>query len=217
MSEVEQTGDHQGSALKWIPLGFLAMALFSYTAFWKIEKSQVVPLKPASEMGAQEGAPQGGPGGQEAPPPMQGKIAPDFSLPTLDGGVLNLKDYKGKLVFLNIWASWCAPCRDEMPSMQALADKLRGGNFAMITISIDKKKEDVEKFVKELGLTFPVALDPEEKVSKEYKITGVPETYIISPEGVVTHHLIGPGKWDDPGIVRAFSGQVFANKAPQSN
>ena len=188
-----------GPLLKWASFVFMALALLSVTVFWKIEKSRMEPLKAGDKAAAH-------PGGEA---PMQGKIAPDFNLPTLDGGTLRLADYKGKLVFLNIWATWCAPCREEMPSMQRLAEKLAGGDFAMITISIDEKTEEVEKFVKELGLTFPVGMDPAQKVAADYKITGVPETYIISPDGVVTHHLIGPGDWDEPGIVRAFSSQVF--------
>lgn len=201
-------GGGTGEPLKWIPFGALAMILISASVFWKIEKSQVAPLKPAAEMGApQAGGETPADGKDPGPPPMRGKTAPDFTLPTLDGGVMKLAEHKGKLIFLNIWASWCAPCREEMPSMQRLAGKLKGANFAMLTISIDKNKEDAAKFVKELNLTFPVALDPDQKVAPLYKITGVPETYIISPEGVVTHHLIGPGKWDDPAIIRAFSNQ----------
>ncbi|MDH5637288.1 MAG: TlpA family protein disulfide reductase [Nitrospinota bacterium] len=192
-----------GPLLKWASFAFMALALISVSVFWKIEKSRLEPLKAADKSANK---PAGHPGGEA---PMQGKMAPDFTLPALGGETLRLADYKGKLVFLNIWATWCAPCREEMPSMQRLAEKLAGGNFAMITISIDEKTEDVEKFVKELGLTFPVGMDPAQEVAAQYKITGVPETYIISPDGVVNHHLIGPGDWDEPAIVRAFSGQVL--------
>lgn len=198
------TNSGPGDYLKWGSFVFMTFALLSVSVFWKIEKSRLEPLKPASQAE--------GHGGASAQAPMQGKIAPDFTLPTIDGGTLRLADYKGKLVFLNIWATWCAPCREEMPSMQRLAEKLAGGAFEMITISIDEKPEEVEKFIKELGLTFPVGMDPKQTVAAEYKITGVPETYIISPEGVVTHHLIGPGDWDSPSIVAAFSSQVFGKE-----
>ncbi|MDH4182621.1 MAG: TlpA family protein disulfide reductase [Nitrospinota bacterium] len=201
-SEVQSPEEKATSpAVKWMPFVTLCALLLTSGVFWKIEKSRMEPLKPSSEAPSPHGA--------EGQAPMQGKMAPDFDLPALGGGSVKLADYKGKMIFLNIWATWCAPCREEMPSMQRLADKLAGGNFAMITISIDKNAEDVEKFVKELGLTFPVALDPDQVVAPQYKITGVPETYIISPGGMITHHLIGPGNWDDPAIVAAFSGQVF--------
>lgn len=98
--------------------------------------------------------------------------------------------------------------------MQRLADKLKGVNFAMVTVSIDKKREDVEKFVRELGLTFTVALDPDENVSRMYQITGVPETFLISPDGIVMHHVIGPGEWDNPNIVAAFT-RTAGGGAPQ--
>lgn len=191
-------------SIKWIPFGVLVLLTLTTSVFWKIEKSREQPLRPVEEVMAQQ------------PPPsaMEGKPAPLFTLPALDGGTVNLADYRGKMVFLNIWATWCAPCREEMPAMQRLADKLKGVNFAMVTVSIDKKREDVEKFVRELGLTFTVALDPDENVSRMYQITGVPETFLISPDGIVMHHVIGPGEWDNPNIVAAFT-RTAGGGAPQ--
>ncbi|VAX24317.1 hypothetical protein MNBD_NITROSPINAE01-127 [hydrothermal vent metagenome] len=178
---------------KWVPYGALLLVLIVATGFWKIEKSRETPLIPYDEYVA-----------QNTPPTMDGKVAPDFTLPALGGGEISLADYKGKIVFINIWATWCAPCREEMPSMQKLYDRFRGDDFEMITISIDKKETDVQAFINELGLTFKVALDPTEKTSKEYKTTGVPETYIVGRDGVIMHHIIGPGKWYTPQIISAF-------------
>lgn len=183
--------------VRWLPFGAMALAAIIATGFWKIEKGLEEPLKPADVYNEARR--------QEAPKAvMEGKQAPGFTLGTIDGKKLTLADYRGKMVFLNIWATWCAPCREEMPSMQTLYEKLAGPGFAMLTISIDKGPEEVIQFVEELGLTFPVAMDPEQKVASQYKITGVPETFLISPDGIVMHHIIGPGKWDEPSTLAAF-------------
>ncbi|MBI5816529.1 MAG: TlpA family protein disulfide reductase [Nitrospinae bacterium] len=196
--------------IRWIPFGALALAMVIATGFWKIEKNREEPLQPLDVPAAQSQGPAGAPS-KIAPPQqskMEGKPAPDFTLPGLDGKNIKLSSYRGKMVFLNIWATWCPPCREEMPSMQKLHEHFKGKDFVMLTVSIDEKKEDVAAFMKELGLTFPVALDPEQKVSAEYGITGVPETFLIDKNGTVLHHLIGPGDWSNPGIVSAFEGLV---------
>lgn len=185
---------------------FLVLAVGSYFTL-KVEQINRPILKPAAEVSQEET--QGG----QAPPagPMTGKMAPDFELPAIGGGTVRLSDHKGKLVFVNIWATWCAPCRDEMPSMERLYQKLKGPNFEMIAISVDQEgAAAVEPFAKELGLSFPILLDPEKNDSKDYKpegvaknymITGVPETYLIKQDGLVILHLVGPTEWDRPEIV----------------
>jgi len=135
--------------------------------------------------------------------PMEGELAPDFSLPNLSGKPVSLSSLRGKIVFLNVWATWCAPCREEMPSMERLYKKLKGKNFEMLAVSIDKTgKELVVPFKEELGLTFPILLDPDSKMANAYKTTGVPETFIISQNGVVLHHVIGPTTWDRKIVVK---------------
>lgn len=188
---------------RWLPFYALTVALVIATGFWKIEKSKLEPLRPMDKQAQQ--ASQGSNAKASEKPPMEGLMAPDFSLPTLDGKVMKLSDYAGKIIFLNIWATWCAPCKEEMPSMQKLFELMRGKDFVMLTISIDEKKETVEAFMKENKLTLPVALDQQQKVSPLYRITGVPETYIIDKGGMVMHHLIGPGDWSNPGIVNALT------------
>ncbi len=190
--------------IKWIPFGILTLLLVVSTGYWKIEKSREAPLKPVDQVSAED-MPKSA---------MEGKPAPAFTLPLLGGGNISLADSNGKLVFLNIWATWCLPCREEMPSMQRLYELMGGDKFEMIAISIDKGVAEVEEFAKEFGLTFPIAFDPKQTVAARYKITGVPETYLISPDGVVTHHIIGPGEWDDPGIVAALSRAAGLKKAP---
>jgi peroxiredoxin len=125
-----------------------------------------------------------------------GGIAPDFELPTLGGNSVKLSAYRGKVVFLNIWATWCPPCRDEMPSMEALYQRLKGRQFEMLAVSIDQKREEiVSPFVSKYGLTFPVLLDPDRKTYELYGLTGIPETFIIDKKGVIIFKVVGPQNW----------------------
>ena len=125
-----------------------------------------------------------------------GEIAPDFELATLEGNSVKLSVYRGKVVFLNIWATWCPPCREEMSSMEALYQRLKDRQFEMLAVSIDAKGEEVVGlFVAKYGLTFPVLLDPDNKTYRLYGLTGVPETFIVDKSGVVIHKIIGPQNW----------------------
>ncbi len=125
-----------------------------------------------------------------------GVAAQDFGLPSLTGDYLKLSDYRGKVVFLNIWATWCPPCREEMPSMESLYQRQKGRNFEMLAVSIDQKgAEVVRPFSVKYGLTFPVLLDPDGKTYRLYGLTGVPETFIIDKNGVIIKKIIGPQEW----------------------
>jgi peroxiredoxin len=122
--------------------------------------------------------------------------APDFMLKDLEGQARRLSDFKGKIVFLNVWATWCPPCRMEMPSMEHLYRRLQDRDFAMVAVSEDENsKAAVRSFVEQLGLTFPVLLDPEGIVPGRYGVTGYPETFVIDRQGKVIQHTIGPEDW----------------------
>lgn len=128
--------------------------------------------------------------------PKVGDPAPDFTLPTLGGNPVRLTNYKGKVVFLNFWATWCPPCREEMPSMESLYQRLKGRDFEMLAVSIDSKGEDhVRSFVSKYALTFPVLLDPNKEVYRLYGLTGVPETFIVNKHGDIVLKIIGPQDW----------------------
>ncbi|OGV97629.1 MAG: hypothetical protein A3I04_03600 [Nitrospinae bacterium RIFCSPLOWO2_02_FULL_39_110] len=136
---------------------------------------------------------------------IEGTPAPDFTLPDLNGTNHSLSNYKGKVVFLNIWATWCKPCKDEMPSMEKLYQKFKNRDFVMLAVSVDKDgKKAVEPFMREYGLTFPALLDPSGVTSKLYKTTGVPETFIIAKNGIVIHKVIGPRDWSKEPVFEAF-------------
>lgn len=133
-----------------------------------------------------------------------GMKAPDFELPEIDPNGINppkiwrLSDLKGKVVFINFWASWCKECRIEMPSMQRLYEKMQGREFQMVTILYREDPEKAMAYMKANGLTMPVLLDEGNKTSYSYGVTGVPETYILDKEGIVKKRHIGPGVWDSP-------------------
>ena len=123
-------------------------------------------------------------------------VAPAFTLPNLAGGESALSDYKGKVVFLNFWATWCKPCEEEMPSMQLLYEELGGSSFEIVAVSIDSEKVDVvEKFVKEYGITFTVLHDRKGRIKELYMTTGVPESFILDQNGVVAEKVWGPRDW----------------------
>lgn len=132
-------------------------------------------------------------------------LAPNFTLPDLNGKKIELKDYRGKIVFLNFWATWCLTCEEEMPSMEKLYQKFKGNSFEILTISIDTEgKQIVIPYMKKFDLTFPALLDPKSKVAKLYRTTGVPETFIINKEGFIVHKAIGPRAWDTEESFDAF-------------
>lgn len=130
-------------------------------------------------------------------PLVVGMPAPDFTLPNLEDRQIRLSDYRGKVVFLNFWATWCKPCREEMPSMEAMHQSLEKDGLVVLAVSIDRvtTKKDIPPFIKSLNLTFPVLVDSWGQTDKRYKLMGVPETYIIDQEGVLREKVIGPRDW----------------------
>jgi peroxiredoxin len=138
-------------------------------------------------------------------PLQEGRPAPDFTFPDLDGRKISLSDLRGKVVLVNIWATWCPPCRDEMPSMQKLYDRFKGEHFEILAVSIDADgREAVAPFMRKMNLTFPALLDPKEKIRGLYRITGVPESFIIDRNGILVQRVIGPLDWATPKVFSFF-------------
>lgn len=141
--------------------------------------------------------------------------APDFVARDLDGAAVRLSDLRGKVVFLNLWATWCAPCREEMPSMERLQRDLGTRDFVIVAVSEDAGgAEAVRPFVAEFGFTFPVLLSPNGEVGRKYGITGYPETFIIDKAGRVVVHYVGPRNWTDSGIRAMLRGLIEAQPPP---
>jgi peroxiredoxin len=124
---------------------------------------------------------------------------PDFNLATPDGKKLSLKDFRGKVVLLNFWASWCVPCREEMPAMEKLYQEYKQKNFVVLAIAVKDRKQDAIDFVKELRLSYPIALDPEAQVGTLYGAWGLPATYLIGPKGEGLARGWGPADWYNQG------------------
>lgn len=139
---------------------------------------------------------------KEQPMPVEGKQAPDFTLKNLAGENVSLSSLRGKVVLLNFWATWCPPCREEIPSMVKLNQAMAGKPFQMLAVSIDEGgKEAVEKYFKSLGATLPTLLDTNQQIGALYGITGVPETFVIDPNGVILKKHVGPLEWNHPDVV----------------
>ncbi len=131
----------------------------------------------------------------------KGETAPDFTLETLSGEKMTLSDLKGKKVILNFWATWCGPCRKEMPHLQAYyEDYAEKDDVVIIAANTtyneygakDKRKENVQAFLDSLDVTFPVLLMPDDSIIKEYRVLTIPSTFMIDREGRIQHHIVGP-------------------------
>ena len=123
---------------------------------------------------------------------------PEFSLSTPDGKKVSLKDFRGKIVLLNFWASWCVPCREEMPAMEKLYKEYKEKNFVVLAVAVKDRKQDTIDFVKELKITYPIALDPEAQVGSLYGAWGLPATNLIGPKGEGLARGWGPAEWYAP-------------------
>ena len=155
----------------------------------------------------------------ELSPVGVGAEAPDFAVMTLDSVAKRktLDDYRGDVVMINIWATWCAPCRIEMPAIEQLHRAYAQKGLKIIAVSVDEpgSQPQIRSFVKEYGLTFEVLHDPggqEGKVSRDYQTTGYPETVIIGRDGIIRKKLLGAHDWNSVEN-RALIDRLLAEKA----
>lgn len=120
----------------------------------------------------------------------EGDQAPNFTLQTLAGETVSLENYKGKKVVLNFWATWCTPCRAEMPDLQKYYEQNKIGDYEILAINLDYRN-DVQGFVDELQLTFPIVLDTKKDVQEAYEVLNLPYTYFIDESGVIVNRHLG--------------------------
>jgi len=126
--------------------------------------------------------------------------APDFTLPGENGKTYHLEDLRGQVVVVNFWATWCPPCRREMPSMQRMWNKIKGKGVTVLAINVGEDADTIFEFLGSYPVNFPLLLDRDGSVVKRYPVTGLPTTYIVSPQGMVTHRAVGSREWDDPQL-----------------
>ena len=143
-------------------------------------------------------------------PVTVGSEAPNFTAVDLaTGDTVSLADYRGEVVLLNVWATWCAPCRQEMPSMERLQNILGPEGLNIVAVSVDYGTREVREFVDELGLTFDILYDRTQRVDVTYQTTGLPESFVIDRHGVIVKKT-WQEEWDDPTHV-AFLRRLLAD------
>lgn len=130
-----------------------------------------------------------------------GESAPNFELPALGHGTARLREYRHHVVVLNFWATWCPPCVEEAPSLEKFAEQMRSEGVAVIGVSVDQDQAQLEKFVAEHGLTFPIARDPNQNLAGRYGTFKFPETYILDRDGRVAEKIVGAIDWHDLRII----------------
>ncbi len=143
---------------------------------------------------------------QNAAPQLLQKLtgtppAPAFALPDLDDAITKLSDLKGKILIVNFWATWCPPCRKEMPSMQRAWEKIKDKGVVLIGIHVGGNTDKIWDFTSQHNLTFPILIDKRGAVSKKWKTIGLPTTYVVDGRGRKIYRAIGGREWDDDQLL----------------
>lgn len=123
--------------------------------------------------------------------------ARDFTARTLAGETVQLSQLKGQVVFLNFWATWCVPCKKEMPAMERVHQALQGQPFRMLAVNLQEGPEAIRRFVDEMELTFDIVLDPAGEITREYGVNNLPLTYLIDKQGMIVARALGERPWDE--------------------
>lgn len=139
------------------------------------------------------------PGAFDLDYPQQRLPAPDFSLQEPGGGTHAFGEYRGKLVLLHFWATFCAPCRAEMPGLEALWQRYRARGLVVVGIAADRGSDRVARFTGEAGVSFPVLLDPDGAVRNRYEVTVLPMSYLVGRDGRLSGRVTGSREWNSPG------------------
>lgn len=133
--------------------------------------------------------------------PWTGGPPPALALKDLDGRPHSLSDYRGKVVLINFWATWCAPCRDEMPSIQALKERLSGKPFVVLAVNLGEPEARIRRFLSGMKVDFTILLDPERSVAKAWDARILPASYVIGPDRRIRYSLVGELNWGHELVV----------------
>ncbi len=129
------------------------------------------------------------------------QMAPDFTLVDMDGVTHKLSDYRGRPVIVNFWATWCPPCREEMPSMERAWNKIKDQGIAMLAVNVGEDEDTIFTFTGDFPASFTILLDTTGKITEQWPIQGLPTTYVVSPEGKLVYRAIGGREWDDEQLL----------------
>ncbi len=127
-----------------------------------------------------------------------GSPAPEFELKDINGNLWRLSELKGKVVFMNFWATWCLECKTEMPFKEALLKQMKGKPFQMLGIIYRDNPQDVKAYVEKYGVTVPTLISPNDEIARLYGIAVIPQTFIIDKDGVIRERIFGLRQWDSP-------------------
>ncbi len=141
--------------------------------------------------------------------------APEFTLKDLNGREVSLKDHRGKIVFLNFWATWCPPCRDEMPSMEKLYNEFRNEDFVILAIDLQESERRVKAFRDEFKLNFPILLDSDGMIGLAYGVRSIPTTYLVDREGYLIGGALGARDWASKEAFNLFDHLLDSASPPQ--
>lgn len=132
------------------------------------------------------------------------RALPEVAFRDADGNAVKLADFRGRTVLLNVWATWCTPCREEMPTLDRLQAELGGPRFAVVALSVDRGGADaVRAFFREIGIEhLGIHVDPSGRASRQLKVMGLPSTLLLDAEGREVGRLVGPAEWDTPAMIR---------------
>lgn len=188
---------------------FIGLPFFLVTGNETIEKDLELPTAPENTS-----HPQGSPSPEKEDSQLARKISSymrqmaiqkfernlqseDFALPSLSGDEVRLSDFRGKWILLNFWATWCGPCREEMPSMEKLYQEFKDQNFVILAISIDQEEMGVvAHFADAFHLSFPILLDPKQVTTSTYAVNSIPTTYVVDPNGMIIGGARGSRNWE---------------------
>ena len=141
-----------------------------------------------------------------------GSMAAPFELTTLDGKVVKLSELAGKVVLVNFWATWCGPCKEEMPSLARLQKQLDPAQFALMTVTTDLQRQGIAHFLSRLGVSLPVLFDEDQDVSRSFMVRGLPTTIVIGRDGTLVGRAVGPRAWDSPDAVAVIRQVIESGK-----
>jgi cytochrome c biogenesis protein CcmG/thiol:disulfide interchange protein DsbE len=137
---------------------------------------------------------------RQSRPATIGESAPSFSVPAFPSGLLDLKNYRGQVVVLNLWATWCPPCVEETPSLEQFAEKMREHGVVVLGVSVDDDRQALQEFIQKNRISYPIGRDPDRALSSRYGTVQFPESYILDRRGIVAEKVVGAIDWSDARI-----------------